>query len=199
MTSRAVARRSIIGNVPYSPLYLWGCSQVFNPAVRLWMHSQNSRASHAELLKGRLPMASKTQRKTGTYNKTRTPAGRKPNTTNRSNYTNLRNNFQNKINSYRTLYTQLQGTTPTSRPSPTALNSLGNWINKGAVVHNVTATQINRWSPTGRKCASASTAKNILWNKFGKTPIKAVYKSKTGSYLVAALPTYKGKNFKFPR
>ncbi len=127
-----------------------------------------------------------------TWNKT------KRNTGSHTNYTTLRNYWQQKINSYRTLYTQTQGTSGAGRPSPATLKTFGHWIDKGAVIHKVSAAQINRWSPTNRKCTTITTAKNTLWHKFGKTPIKAVCKSKGGSYLVATTPMYKGKYFKFP-
>jgi len=130
--------------------------------------------------------------KTGTWNKSKTT------TTSRGNYTNLRTTWQQKISSYRTLCNQTQGTYSGKRPSAATLRTFDNWIGKGAIIHNVTASQINRWSHTGRKCSSATSAKSVLWHKFGKTPIKAVCKSKTGSYLVATTPMYKGKNFKFP-
>jgi hypothetical protein len=117
----------------------------------------------------------------------------------RGNYTGLRDNFQQKIDSYRTLYGETQGTTGAGRPSPTALNTFANWVNKGAVIHKVSPIQLNRWSDTSRKCTTATAAKNVLWNKFGKTPIWGVCKSKSGSFLVATAPTYKGRNFTFPR
>ena len=117
----------------------------------------------------------------------------------RGGYANLRDTWQQKIFSYRTLYNQTQGTYSGKRPSAATLKSFDNWINKGAVIQNVSCAQINRWSHTGRKCTSATTAKTVLWHKFGKMPIKAVCMSKTGSYLVVTTPTYKGKNFKFPR
>ena len=145
-------------------------------------------------------MATTHKTRTNTWTKSWSGSARKTkaNTSTRTNYTTVKNNFQNKINSYRTLYTQTQGSCGHGRPSAATLNTFGNWINKGAIVHTVSPTQINRWSNTNKKCTTAAYAKNVLCNKFGKTPIKAVCKSKTGSYLVATTPTYKGKNFKFP-
>ncbi|MCP4591930.1 MAG: hypothetical protein GY842_14445 [bacterium] len=139
--------------------------------------------------------------RTNTWNKTKGSAGRSTtkSSSSRMNYTTLKNNWQQKINSYRTLYSQTQGTANYGRPSASTLNSFGNWINKGAVVQTVSAAQINRWSKTDKKCATATAAKNVLWTKFGKSPIKAVCKSKTGSYIVATTPVFKGKTFKFPR
>lgn len=116
-----------------------------------------------------------------------------------SSYMNLKNCFQQKINSYRTLVSQTQGASGAGRPSPATLNSFANWINKGCVIHKVSSAQISRWSPSGKKCSTPSTAKTILYSKFGKSPIKAVCKSKGGSFLVATTPTYRGRSFKFPR
>jgi hypothetical protein len=134
-------------------------------------------------------------------NWTKTNSGNRTGThsTSYSNYSNLRCNFQQKINGYRTLYNQTQGTGGTNRPSPTTLNTFASWINKGAVIHKVSPTQICRWSKTNQKFTSVNAVKTALCNKFGKTPIKAVCKSKGGSYLVATVPTYHGKNFRFPR
>ena len=146
-------------------------------------------------------MATTHKSRTNTWTKSWSGSARKTtrtNTSTRANYTNIKNDFQNKINSYRTLYTQTQGMPGAGRPSPATLNTFGNWINKGAIIHTVSATQINRWSQSTKKCTTAAYAKNVLWNKFGKAPIKAVCKSKAGSYIVATTPTYKGKNFKFP-
>ncbi|MFH0980382.1 MAG: hypothetical protein V2A79_02450 [Planctomycetota bacterium] len=136
------------------------------------------------------------------WNKTRDTSTRKMTTPacwNRGNYTVLRENFQHKIDAYRTLYNEAQGTPGKGCPTPATLNTFANWVSRGAIIHRVSATQINRWSDLDRKCTTANLAKNVLWNKFGKTPIKAVCKSKSGSFLVATTPTYNGRNFKFPR
>jgi hypothetical protein len=133
-----------------------------------------------------------------TYRKTKTNTWNK---TRGTSYQTLRNNFQYKINSYRTLYNQTQNPQggKYKSPSPATLNTFANWVNKGAVVHQVTASQINRWAGTNRNCTTANAVKSVLWNKFGKTPIKAVCKAKSGNFLVAAMPTHKGKTFRFPR
>lgn len=142
--------------------------------------------------------------KTSTWNKTRTQSSSGWKTTKmshpgRANYTNLKHNFQNKISSYRTLYNEMQGTAGKGRPPAATLNTFGNWINKGAVIQKVSAAQINRWSNTDRKCTTSTAARNVLYHKFGKAPIKAVCKTKSGAYIVATAPMYRGKNFKFPR
>ncbi|MCK4658279.1 MAG: hypothetical protein KAV82_02050 [Phycisphaerae bacterium] len=139
---------------------------------------------------------------TGTWNSARSASARKttkPVTSSRTNYTTLKNNFQQKITSYRTLYGQVQGASGAGRPSAATLNTFANWVNKGAVVYKISTAQINRWSETNKKCTTATTARNVLCNKFGKMPIKAVCKTKSGSYLVATASTYRGKTFKFPR
>ena len=46
---------------------------------------------------------------------------------------------------------------------------------------------------------SYRTVKNILSAKFGKTTIKAVARTKTGSFMVATSPTCKGRSFSFPK
>ena len=42
---------------------------------------------------------------------------------------------------------------------------------------------------------SPTSCKTVLQAKFGKTCIKAVCRNKTGSFLVATMPTVKGKTF----
>jgi len=114
-------------------------------------------------------------------------------------YTNLRNTFEQKIASFRTLCTQTQGA-GNPKPTPATLNTFANWINKGAVVHNVSATQIAKWTHANRtNFNTATNAKNALWKRFGKTAIKAVSIGKGNNFIVACAPTVNGKPFKFPR
>ena len=111
-------------------------------------------------------------------------------------YPDVRNNLQNKVNSYRTLMAQTTSTGSKQRPSPTQINSFAKWIEKGAVIHNVTNTQLNRWAGKSRNWTVGST-KTTLCSKYGRNMIKAVAPNKTGGWLVATNPTYKGKTFKF--
>lgn len=112
--------------------------------------------------------------------------------------------FANKIQSFKTLFNQTTGTAKGSRPSPTTLNTFANWVNKGAVIQTVTCAQVARWAKTtnknfSTKTATPSTCKNVLCAKFGKSAIKAVAKSKTGSFMVATSPTVGGRTFCFPK
>ncbi len=118
-------------------------------------------------------------------------------------YKACNNAFVNKISSYKTLYKQTFGPAKFSRPSPTTLNSFANWINKGAVVQMVTKAQVSRWAKATKKgfnvrSATPTTCKNVLCAKFGKTTIKAVCGSKSGSFMVATSPTVSGRPFWFP-
>lgn len=113
-------------------------------------------------------------------------------------YRQLQNQLQQKINSYRVLYTQTQGAGASHRPAPGTLNSFANWINKGAVIHTVSPAQLSRWSDSSRPCHSPTVAKTVLCRRFGRSPIKAVCKSKTGSFIVATAPTLRGRSFSFP-
>ncbi len=112
--------------------------------------------------------------------------------------------FINKMNSYKMLYNQTMGPAKHQRPSPTTLNTFANWVGKGAVIQTVSAAQVNRWAKTTSKNFNTRTStpnacKTVLCAKFGKTTIKAVARSKSGSFMVATAPTVKGKCFCFPK
>ncbi len=112
--------------------------------------------------------------------------------------------FATKINSYKMLYKQTCGPAKYTRPTPATLTTFANWINKGAVVHTCTSAQVARWARGyemnfNSRTGSPTTCKNVLATKFGKTTIKAVAKTKSGAYMVATSPTWKGKPFCFPK
>lgn len=117
-------------------------------------------------------------------------------------YSNVFQNFQTKMNSYRTLANQTRGTSKGSRPSPATLKSFGTWIEKGANIQTVTTAQLKRWCGKTNSYkwnwTSPTSTKSFLWSKFGKGCIKAVAKGKTGSFIVATASNWKGKNFNFP-
>lgn len=140
----------------------------------------------------------------GKKSNVRKSSGRKSGTMNTSAYRACCNTFEQKIQSYKTLCTQAQGSGSQNRPSPTTLNSFANWINKGAVIQTVSAQQVARWAHATHKSfnprnPSPTTCKNILAKKFGKSAIKAVACTKTGQYMVATTPTVNGRSFTFPR
>ena len=112
--------------------------------------------------------------------------------------------FEKKISSYKTLCDQTRGPASAGRPSPTTLNSFANWINKGAVVQTVSKAQVSRWARTTNKSfnphnPSPTACKSVLAAQFGRSAIKAVAKTKTGSFMVATPPTINGRSFCFPR
>ena len=114
------------------------------------------------------------------------------------------NTFEKKIDSYKTLCDQTRGPATCGRPTPTTLNSFANWINKGAVVQTVSKAQVSRWARTTNKSfnphnPSPTACKNVLAAKFGRSAIKAVAKTKSGSFMVATTPTINGRSFCFPR
>jgi hypothetical protein len=111
-------------------------------------------------------------------------------------YASVRSQFQNKMNSYKTLCAQTTGGASKNRPSPTQLNTFSKWIDKGAVLQNVSNAQLNRWAGKAKNWTTGS-AKTTLAGKWGKTTIKAVAPNKTGGFIVATSPTRKGKQFKF--
>ena len=133
----------------------------------------------------------------------RTSTSRKTGTSCAPGYSNVYNCFQTKVTSYRTLANQTRGTSSGSRPSPATLKSFGTWIEKGANIQTVSSAQLKRWC--GKTNAgkwnwnSPTSTKNFLWSKFGKGCIKAVAKSKTGSFIVATASSWKGKSFCFPK
>ena len=117
-------------------------------------------------------------------------------------YSNMNSTCSQKIQSWKYIYNQTRGPAKCPRPTPAQLNTFANWVNKGAVVHNVTATCVNKWANNTNKNfnkTSPTSCKNVLTAKFGKTTIKAVCRSKTGSFMVVTAPTYKGKPFCFPK
>lgn len=122
-----------------------------------------------------------------------------------SGYSGCCNSFANKINSYKTLVKQTQGRAgKCGRPTTSTLNTFANWINKGAIVQTVTTAQVARWAKSKSKTFSPRTAtpnscKTILCSKFGKSAIKAVARTKTGSFMVVTLPVVSGKKFCFPK
>ncbi len=113
-------------------------------------------------------------------------------------------NFHTKIQSFKTLIGQTTGAARFTRPSPTILNSFANWVNKGNIIQICSKAQVSRWAKTCRKNfntrnATPTTCKNVLAAKFGKTTIKAVARTKTGSFMVVTSPTLKGRTFAFPK
>ena len=119
-------------------------------------------------------------------------------------YKEVCNTFTWKINSFRTLYNQVRGPAKYDRPSPMVLNTFANWINKGAIVQTCTRTQLAKWARAtnktfGARTPSAANCKTVLDAKFGKNAIKAVARTKTGSYMVATSPMWQGKMFQFPK
>ena len=119
-------------------------------------------------------------------------------------YSHVAGSFQNKINSFKTLVSQAKGPASYGRPSTTTLNSFANWVNKGANIFTVTTAQLTRWAGKGKaqnqynNFASINSCKNFLSTKFGRTTIKAVARSKNGSWIIAAAPTVKGRPFQMP-
>lgn len=121
-----------------------------------------------------------------------------------TNYKGVCNTIQSKINSFKTLYSQTKGPGKFACPSPMTLNSFTNWVNKGAVIQTCSPTQVARWAKSANKNFNTSdpnptSCKNILSAKFGKTTIKAVARTKTGSFMVATSPTCNGRSFSFPK
>lgn len=114
------------------------------------------------------------------------------------------NTFARKIQSYQCLVAQTKGAAKYSRPTPTQLNSFANWINKGAIIQTVSTAQVARWAKTtsknfSTKSPSPTSCKTVLCAKFGKNAIKAVCRTKTGSFMVVTSPTVCGRTFNFPK
>ena len=119
-------------------------------------------------------------------------------------YRTVYHTFQSKINSYKTLYNQTRGPAKYDRPTPTVLSSFANWINKGAIVQICTAAQVGRWARSTNKNfnprnPTPASCKNVLGAKFGKSNIKAVARTKSGSFMVATTPLVGGRTFWFPK
>lgn len=119
-------------------------------------------------------------------------------------YRNVCSDFACKISSYKTLYNQTHGAAKYTRPTPQTLNTFASWINKGAIIQTCSATQVAKWARTGNwtfntRQPTTTSCKDVLSKKFGKTTIKAVARTKTGSFMVVTSPTWKGKSFQFPK
>lgn len=111
------------------------------------------------------------------------------------------NTLDQKICAYRTLWNQTCGAATNKRPTPSTLNSIANWINKGAVLHTITRSQVARWTSTRNNPFtgnSPSSVKQALCRTFGKSTIKAVCQDKTGKFIVVTSPTCNGRPFNFP-
>ena len=110
----------------------------------------------------------------------------------KTSYTSIRSQFQNKMNYYKTLCAQTTGGSSKNRPTPAQLNTISKWVDKGAVLQNITSTQLNRWAGTSRNW-TVNSAKNTLASKWGKSCVKAVAYNKSGGFIVATTPTRKTK------
>ena len=120
------------------------------------------------------------------------------------NYRACSNTFQSKIHSFKTLFNQTCGSAKRPRPTTAVLNTFANWINKGAIVQTCSNAQVGRWARDCKKnfnprTVTPATCRSILTTAFGKNTIKAVARTKTGSFMVATTPTWKGQPFCFPK
>ena len=125
-------------------------------------------------------------------------------TSKKTTYSTVRSNCQQKIEAFGTIITNAAPSSAKSGATATQLNSFSKWIDKGAIVQTCTKAQVSRWAKSKNKNWNSSTAsptscRNVLSAKFGKSTIKAVCCTKSGSYMVATAPTCKGKNFCFPK
>ncbi len=119
-------------------------------------------------------------------------------------YKSVFNQFQWKIDSYKTLSAQAQGQGKFDRPSPAILNSFAKWIEKGAVIQTVSTAQLSRWARIRNRSfsprnPSLAACKSVLVARFGKSVIKAVARTKSGSFMVATPATWQGRPFSFAR
>jgi len=119
-------------------------------------------------------------------------------------YKQVNKAFANKIDSFKTLFNQTRGAATKNRPTTAILNTFANWVNKGAVVQTVSCAQIAKWARANNQNFSAqnptpTACKTVLARTFGKTTIKACARTKTGGFMVATSPTWKGKTFCFPK
>jgi hypothetical protein len=164
--------------------------------------TSGQRATRYSQATTRYPASSNTNRM-GRRNHARTTTPSSP-TNVPAGYKSVNNCFQGKINSFKTLVNQTCGAAKYDRPKPAVLNSFSNWINKGAIIQTCTPAQVARWAKNANKTfnvrnCTPTTCKNVLAAKFGKNAIKAVARTKNGSFMVATSPTVKGRSFCFPK
>ena len=114
-------------------------------------------------------------------------------------YAPIKQQFEEKIQSFRQLKAQIDGRATGSRPTPTTLTRWANFVNQGAVVFQVSGARLCRATNADQQFTTATSACRALQGKFGKTTIKGVIQSKTGQWLVAAEPRCSdGRPFRFP-
>ncbi len=114
-------------------------------------------------------------------------------------YAPIKQEFEQKIQSFRQLKAQTEGRANTSRPTPTTLTRWANFVNQGAVVFQVSGARLCRATNADQQFTTATSACRALQGKYGKTTIKGVIQSKTGQWLVAAEPRQSdGRPFRFP-
>ncbi len=114
-------------------------------------------------------------------------------------YAPIKQQFEEKIQSFRQLKAQIEGRATSSRPTPTTLTRWANFVNQGAVVFQVSGARLCRATNADQQFTTATSACRALQGKFGKTTIKGVIQSKTGQWLVAAEPRRSdGRPFRFP-
>lgn len=114
-------------------------------------------------------------------------------------YAPIKQEFEQKIQSFRQLKAQIDGRATGSRPTPTTLTRWANFVNQGAVVFQVSGARLCRATNADQQFTTATSACRALQGKFGKTTIKGVIQSKTGQWLVAAEPRRSdGRPFRFP-
>lgn len=109
-------------------------------------------------------------------------------------FTNVCNTMQQRMGSYRTLYTQCKGPGKVTSFSPTTANKWIKFINSGALVYKFTNIECARWFGSQFNHTTPSSAYRIMRQRFG-SGIKAVTRGKGNCWLVAATQSVTARQF----
>jgi hypothetical protein len=111
-----------------------------------------------------------------------------------SSFNKINNNIQQKIGSYRNVWSQCKGTGTTCF-TPTTASKWINLIDNGAYVYKFTGTQFARWfGPNYTSGWSSNTATRFCRQRFG-TGIKAVNRGRGNTWLVCASSNVNARPF----
>lgn len=110
-------------------------------------------------------------------------------------YSNLRQNVQAKIGSFKTINQQCTGTGKVVAFSPTTANKWVKFIDNGCWIYKFSNKDFTKFFGTGFSGTfTPSNAQRFLQKKFG-AGIKAVTRGKNSSWLIAATPNVSGRPF----
>ncbi len=144
----------------------------------------------------------KSRRQTSTWQRTtqcqrRTTTSCKPTTYTKSSaaFRNVRGEYEWRMQSYRTVYTQFTGAGQKTPFSPTNANRWLRYINQGYRVYNWTNREFCRFFGAQWQTGSPTACFRYMRQRFGST-VKAVARGKGNCWLVATSQHVNGQPFR---